>query len=274
MIAQEIRVRTGLNHVEVHAQLASTNDYAKRLARIDLLEAPGLILAECQTRGRGQQARSWFSDRDSLAVTFFYELEHSGGRKSEANRGTGVGLPMRLIPLVTADCLAEAISSLHPTLRPSIKWPNDVLLDGRKVAGILVETVPRKAGTVVIIGVGVNVNQADLSLPANVGDDGEAPIEATSLRQQLGQSSDRRRLLIQLAQRLTDALISGTNSTADGLAGYSKKLSYLNEKISIRQANKGITVGRLVGISSEGAVIIDTADGEKSFLSGSIRPSE
>ena len=273
MIAQELKTATGLTHVEVHARLGSTNDYAKRLAESGQLEPPGLILAEAQTSGRGQRASSWHSDADSLTVTFFFSLGPTAN--SDSTDESGASLPPGLIPLVVADCLADSITSMHPRLRPTIKWPNDVLVDGRKVAGVLVEKVSLGPGAALaIIGVGVNVNQPTVSLPASKIHGPESPMAATSLREALGCPSDRRALLIQLALRLKDAFDGSVVDPGQRLAGYSEKLSYLDQKISIQQANKSITFGRLVGVSSQGAAIIDTADGEKLFHSGSIRPSE
>ena len=95
------------------------------------------------------------------------------------------------------DMLAEAIEEVVPTLKPAIKWPNDVMLNDQKVAGILAETTWDGVELVAIVGVGVNVN----SSPADL-----VPFGATSLRAASGGAVDRGHLLRALVRRLDNWL--------------------------------------------------------------------
>lgn len=138
-----------------------------------------VVVADEQTEGRGRLGRRWL-----------------------APAGTGLLCSVQLRPpvepaqlpelsLVAGAAVAEAIEELTG-LVPALKFPNDVLLDGRKVAGVLAEA---KDGRVVV-GIGVNVNQLAAELPEATA------TPATSLRMQTGAEQDRARLLALVLQRL------------------------------------------------------------------------
>ena len=138
-----------------------------------------VVVADEQTEGRGRLGRAW-----------------------EAPAGTSLLLSLRLLPRVPGDRLpeltvvaamavAEAIGELTG-LRPEIEHPNDVLLAGRKTAGVLAETVDGR----VTLGIGVNVNQTADELPR------AARWPPTSLRVETGRKLDRAELLAELLDRL------------------------------------------------------------------------
>lgn len=179
-------------HVYRYAEIT---DSTQRMLAED--EAEGAVaVAEVQTEGRGRLGRAW-----------------------EAPTGTSVLVSVLLLPaveaprlpelsLVAGGAVAQAIAEVTG-LEPAIKFPNDVLVGGRKVAGILAES---SAGRVVL-GIGVNVNQALEQLPT------DAKIEPTSLRLELGAPVSRARLvtviLLQL-ERGYDAWVSTTGTSASG----------------------------------------------------------
>lgn len=138
-----------------------------------------VVVADEQTEGRGRLGRTW-----------------------EAPAGTSLLLSLRLVPnapgdrlpeltVVAAQALAEAIGELTG-LQPEIKYPNDVLLAGRKTAGVLAETVDGR----VTLGIGVNVNQTADELP------GTSRLPPTSLRVETGRVHPRAELLAELLARL------------------------------------------------------------------------
>jgi len=124
----------------------STNDVAREWAAQGA--APwSVVLAEEQTAGRGRNHKPWLSTPGasiSLSVVV-----------------PGLG-PDDALPLRVGLAVAEALEEVAPPLHPSLKWPNDVLLEGRKVAGILCET----AGASVVVGVGVNMGHRSRDFPA------------------------------------------------------------------------------------------------------------
>ena len=129
-----------------HRHLAvcgSTNDAARVWAMDGVDPAPSgaLVTAEFQTQGRGQRGRDWQAGLGvSALMSFVYR--------------PAAGLVISQLGLVTALAVAEALEG-GTSLSARIKWPNDILLDEHKTAGILVET----SGRIAIIGIGINVNQ-------------------------------------------------------------------------------------------------------------------
>ena len=136
--------------VKFTAKTGSTNSDLK-LYPAQLLETPLVLIADEQLGGRGQLQKKWVANSGenilcSIAV------------KPKKNNG------LQLLGLLKAVSIAEAMSKLNFTSQIEIKWPNDVLINGKKVAGILVETqyVANRAEKV-IIGFGINVNQSDFT---------------------------------------------------------------------------------------------------------------
>jgi BirA family biotin operon repressor/biotin-[acetyl-CoA-carboxylase] ligase len=124
-------------HFEVLAQIDSSNSELMRRAR-DGQTQPVLLLAEQQSAGRGRLGRQWTSD-----------LTFSLGLPLAPSDWSGLSLAMGL----------SIVQSLHPELR--LKWPNDVWWEGRKLAGILIETASFGANRYVVVGVGINIRPRD-----------------------------------------------------------------------------------------------------------------
>ncbi|MFL6037136.1 MAG: biotin--[acetyl-CoA-carboxylase] ligase [Gaiellaceae bacterium] len=150
----------------------------QRLLREDDPEG-AVAVAEEQTEGRGRLGRTWQAPaRTSVLVSVLLRPEIEPARLPE-------------LSLVAGGAVAEAIADVTG-IEPAIKFPNDVLISGRKVAGVLAEA---SAGRVVL-GIGVNANQPAEALPA------DAQTEPTSLLLELGERADRAQLLATILQRL------------------------------------------------------------------------
>jgi BirA family biotin operon repressor/biotin-[acetyl-CoA-carboxylase] ligase len=141
-----------------------------------------VAVADEQTEGRGRLGRSWHAPAGT-ALLFSTLLIPA----VEPSR-----LPE--LSLVAGDAVAEAIANTTG-LDPTIKFPNDILIGGRKVAGILAESSEGR----VVLGIGVNANQNEADLPA------DAQTEPTSLRLELGRRVDRAELLAAILARLEPA---------------------------------------------------------------------
>ena len=165
--------RLGLPRVHLR-RTGSTNDRARELA---VAGAPHgtLVTAGEQTAGRGRQGRSWSAPAGSALLASLVVRE-----------------PPALLPLAAAVAVAEAVepAASHAA---AIKWPNDVLVDGRKVAGILAEGRPQEGWAVLGIGVNVAVETADLppDLRATAGTLGLAPSAIEDLLARLLASLER-----------------------------------------------------------------------------------
>jgi BirA family biotin operon repressor/biotin-[acetyl-CoA-carboxylase] ligase len=160
----------------------STQDEARAAVRRGA-PSRSIFVADYQRAGRGRQGRAWLAGPgDALMLSMVF-----------SERATEP-IPWRWTSLASV-ALAESVQELLPMLEPAIKWPNDVLLDDRKVAGILAETTSDGQQLVAVVGVGVNVNSPLASLEA-VG------AHATSLRIASGQPVDRGRLLLTFLRRI------------------------------------------------------------------------
>jgi BirA family biotin operon repressor/biotin-[acetyl-CoA-carboxylase] ligase len=186
-VADEMRAALGSavigREIIVLDQTGSTNDAILQIATPDSSE--GLVLfAEHQTAGRGQRGNRWES---AAAKGLWFSILLRP--RIEINRS----------PLLTAwaaETISEAIENEFP-LKTTIKLPNDVQIDGRKVAGVLVEMRAReKAPHSAIVGIGINVNQALEDFPK------ELQSRAISLAIALGRQADRQNFAIALLRDL------------------------------------------------------------------------
>jgi BirA family transcriptional regulator, biotin operon repressor / biotin---[acetyl-CoA-carboxylase] ligase len=171
-VAEHLSGRFGSPYL-YEPECESTQD----LLSTDLPEG-AVAVTEHQTDGRGRLGRRWVAPRGSSVLVSILLRPPAERRAPE-------------LSLVTALAVAEAVEGATG-LRAGVKWPNDVLLDGRKVAGILADL----RGSAVVIGIGVNGNQAEGDLPS------AAPTPAGSLRSITGVAPDRAALLGAVLGRL------------------------------------------------------------------------
>lgn len=171
--------------VLVFARLGSTNRTAAERVEAGTLTAPALITASRQTRGRGQRTNTWWSDAGSLCATFILPADAM--------------MPIGQVPLRAGLAVATLLQSHLPDRRVEVKWPNDVMVDGKKIAGLL---CLRLRGTD-LIGIGINVRTNLRRAPALVRERG------TSMREHLAKPPRRDELLAclwpaLLAERTSD----------------------------------------------------------------------
>ncbi|GLK56234.1 BirA family biotin operon repressor/biotin-[acetyl-CoA-carboxylase] ligase [Methylopila capsulata] len=136
--------------------VGSTNAEALALAREG--RGPAWVVARAQTAGRGRRGRAWSTGRGNLAASFGATLGVPA--QTAATLGFVAGLALEQALRAVAPSLGS------PTTRPELKWPNDVIVDGAKLAGILLEADTSAPGRVAIaVGIGVNVASAPEGLP-------------------------------------------------------------------------------------------------------------
>lgn len=131
------------------AEVDSTNDYARSLVETNpQLELPLLVVAREQTRGRGQGANAWWSDKGSLTFTIALDPRPFGLTHEQEP----------LLALTAAIAILDAIGRyVPPTIPLGIRWPNDIEAGERKLGGILTERLSARERPIVLIGVGLNV---------------------------------------------------------------------------------------------------------------------
>ncbi|HZS83375.1 MAG TPA: biotin--[acetyl-CoA-carboxylase] ligase [Stellaceae bacterium] len=239
-------------HLQAYDRLASTNDEAKRLARSGAAAGTTVWTRE-QTAGRGRRGRSWVAIPGNLYVSFIMRPE--GAAAAAAQLG-----------FVAALALGGAVAELLPAM-PDLryKWPNDVLLGGRKVSGILLESETSAAGTSawVVIGIGVNV----VAHPPGL------PYPATSLRQEGAGGVDAVTVLETLATHLQKWhrrwCVGGF---APVRAAWLGRAFGLGEVQTARFA-QGEETGRFVDLDADGALLLDTPQGPRRIAAGEIFPA-
>jgi len=233
--------------VEVVAHTGSTN--ADLLARATDLARPTLLVAEHQSAGRGRAGRSWLSAAGA-SLTFSLAWKFSGA-------------PQRLLglPLATGVALAEAVAAQGVPVQ--LKWPNDVLKDGAKLAGILIETRGAvDGGTWAVIGVGMN-----LLMP----DDMEQRIGRTVAAAPWLARMDRDVLMAALLSALVRAM---QQFEAAGFAAFRARWDGLHawraQMVAITDASVVLQQGMAVGVDDSGRLLLDTVDGRVAVLAGDV----
>ena len=256
--------------VEVVPEIDSTNTELMRRARAGQLE-PVLLVAERQSAGRGRLGRTWFSSNGDGVRGHFAagpsqgEIAPSGG--SDPRSGGAWGLTFSLgLPLVPNDwsglSLAVGLSvveSLHPALQ--LKWPNDVWLQDRKLAGILIETASVGEVRYAVIGVGINI------LPRDVQGLSTPPAALSELLPDM----DAPTALARVAAPLVHAI---RRFETEGFAPlrtafHTRDLLYGRELL----CSDGVT-GMARGVDASGALLVHTDQGLKKITSAevSVRP--
>jgi BirA family biotin operon repressor/biotin-[acetyl-CoA-carboxylase] ligase len=225
--------------------VSSTNDYAFTLA--DRRE-PAVVVARHQTRGRGRFRRRWFADEHSLifSVLFFPKPGFSGA----------AGLTQ-----VAGLALCRAIEAVAGTQEPLVvlRWPNDVLINNRKVAGILCE----QRRDAMVVGIGVNVNQP--SLPENL-------TEAGSLLIVYGRSFDRLGLLDRFLPEFFQAVELMEKGAATPLwEEIRRRSAVINHRVEVRTLLRR-QIGTVIDIDEAGRIVLRTDSGRLAVLSaGQVR---
>lgn len=237
--------------VEFHAEIASTNDRARAA-----LSQPGgegtAVVADLQTAGRGRRGRTWISP---AGANLLFSV---AWRPSVVPRLAG------LLGGSAALAARDACASFVPDAGLSIRWPNDVVdRDGRKVAGLLVETA-LEGGELVeaVVGIGINVNWRPAEMPPEIG------ASATSLQALLGVLVDR----VLLLGRVLDALDAEVRALERGDAPLSRlrASSWLDgRQVEVDTGSATIT-GRAFGIADDGSLLVDAEVGRVALSVGEV----
>lgn len=248
-------VKLNLGGLRWFDSVGSTNDEALAWATAGAKDF-SLVVADEQTRGRGRLNRKWFTPKGS-AIAMSLILRPSVAMRPHLSRTVG------LAALSVSDaCLTLGLS-------PRIKWPNDILLDGKKVAGILVETVWSGNETdSLVIGMGINASKDSVPPAAAL------QFPATSLEDALG-FAPKREEFISLA---LDAILRWREQLgADGLIqAWEEGLAFRGEAVQIRAGGEESVSGILEGLESDGSLRLRDEHGNSMtvrFGDVSLRPA-
>jgi BirA family biotin operon repressor/biotin-[acetyl-CoA-carboxylase] ligase len=244
---------TGRWRIEVVQESGSTN--ADVAARFSAGEEEGLVVvAEHQTAGRGRLGREWVdAPRSSLIVSFLLVPEDV-----PADRWPW-------LPLLTGVATAEAVRRVTG-VQVDLKWPNDVLADGHKLGGILLERVEREGSAAAVVGIGINCAQTSEELPVP---------EATSISIVTGAPVDRSALLGALVEELS-GLYDEWRAGADLRAAYLELCVTPGQEVQVAVPG-GEVVGRAVDVDATGRLVVRTGSGEEHLGAGDVvhvRPAD
>jgi BirA family biotin operon repressor/biotin-[acetyl-CoA-carboxylase] ligase len=238
-------------YIRWHESLPSTNDLAMRLTEVPVPEGT-VVVAEEQTAGRGRWGRTWVSPRGGVWLSVILRP----------------GLPPDQVPLVGLAASTATARAIRETtgLLARVKWPNDVLVEEKKVVGVLTEATP--GAEWVVVGIGINANVLPDALP-------QTEYPATSLQALLGHPVDRELLL----QAVLRALEGGYDLVKSG--GVRATLRRWREMTDVlgRRVRVEMPSGRLEGIAEDiddtGALLLRLENGRvQKVIAGDLRVRE
>lgn len=226
--------------------LPSTNTEAAQQAVRGAAEGLCIVARE-QTAGRGRQARTWVSPPDA-GLYFSIVLRPR--------------FAMQLWPLITLAAALAVRDALADTcaLVPDIKWPNDLLVGGRKLCGILAEVCDTAQGRACIVGIGINL--FDTAFPAALRP------HATSIAAATGAQPDRTALLDALVQQLTRryAQLHEAHGPAATISAWCYASSYAIDKRVLVETGTETFTGTTRGLEPDGALRVETDEGESKLV--------
>ncbi|RYP83396.1 biotin--[acetyl-CoA-carboxylase] ligase [Nocardioides guangzhouensis] len=231
--------------VEILAEASSTNAVLADRARSGALEGT-VVVAEHQTAGRGRLDRTWETP-PRAALTFSVLLRPN--------------LPASAwpwIPLLTGYAVQAALADRLPAI--ALKWPNDVLVEERKLGGILVERIETPTGPAAVVGIGINVSQSLDELPVAL---------ATSLALELPQAPDRTEVLAQLLGSI-DGLLPLLEDTIALRAAYADACSTLGREVEVELPGGVQVRGTAMDVDGEGRLVVAGPAGETVVGAGDV----
>ncbi len=236
--------------------IGSTNDEALAWAT-DNARDLSIVIADEQTQGRGRLNRKWFTPQGS-ALAFSLILRPSASLRPHLSRTVGLA----------ALSIAESCRMLG--LAPQIKWPNDILLNGKKTAGILIETVwSGEHVDSVVVGMGINI-QSDSVPPEEF-----LQFPATSLEDEIKKETPAREDI------LYNILSSFINwrarlDTNELMNAWEEILAFRGEQVQVSGGSEIVATGKLLGLESDGSLcLLDANDNSITVRFGdvSLRPA-
>jgi len=257
---------TFLQSVQHFDETDSTNGQAIKLLAVNQeVATPCLVYAESQTAGRGRGANRWWSQPGSLTFSVIVDTQ-----KFELTPEQLIKLPLLtgLAVLRTGQSIVDESKDSQNAFQ--LKWPNDVFLDGRKLAGILIEAPSAKPSNLehgskhhAVIGVGLNVNNSWANAPEDLETTG------ISLADHIGSNLDRLHILRSFLGHL-EQLIHSLSNGQSVLDAWPAHCLLTGKRVTL-QVGEELISGDCEGLTSNGALRLRTPNGVRQFLSGVVQ---
>ena len=224
-------------------EINSTNTYLKD--NYNSLDNLTFVVAEHQTSGKGRLGRNWV-DQDDLLFSILI--------KEHINNPTDYSL-----------LIASTLLNVLKSYEPKIKWPNDIMINNKKVCGILLEGITKEKQECVIIGVGINVNTE--TFPTDLR------VKATSLKNITNKKIDKEELLLNIYERFLNDYNDYTNGKSDYLNQIRDHFYLANKEINFNY-NKKDYQGIVKGMDDFGNLVVETKEGLINLNSGEVSLSK
>jgi BirA family biotin operon repressor/biotin-[acetyl-CoA-carboxylase] ligase len=245
------RLRALLKPFRLHwsPTLRSTNDHAAELRRRGELYAPAVVLSGRQTAGRGRGAHVWWSGPGCITVTFVLPV--------------GEQVQPHQLPLIAGVAVRSAAAELTGNDGIQLKWPNDLLYDGRKLAGLLCERVEKAD----LVGLGLNVNLEPASAPKPLRD------RVTSLSQIANRALDMTDVLSTVAAHLHRSIQRQADQPfALLLREYDAHHTLVGRTVSVLDGADAVAIsGRCEGLDDMGRLLLRSRSQVHHVISGQVQ---
>ena len=235
---ERLKQDTFVAEVEAFPEIASTNDHAVERSREGDATLPLLVIAERQTSGRGRGANTWWSSSGGLTFSLLFSQKHLSTPDQAA--------PLTSLAIGVAVC--DAVKAINSGLNVGLKWPNDVFVAGKKIAGILIECPSASVGDVVV-GIGLNVNNSVREAPDDIAN------RATSLADLMQIEHDSFTFLLQVLHAI-EYQLTQMRSDPMRIIGRCNELCVLTGRAVALEIGDRKVTGLCQGIAESGALRI------------------
>ncbi len=229
--------------IHVFPEISSTNTYALELASDGAAEGT-VVIAETQSNGKGRLGRKWISPKGNLYFSVILRPK----------------IPLHKAPLSTlmgAVAVATAIRTVCQ-IPAAIKWPNDILISGRKVCGLLTEmSAEQDRIRHIVLGIGVDVNMEPDALPSDIR------ALTTTVAAEKGQKINRTALLLEILGELDHWYQVLLRDAAEVLKEWEKLNMTIGSRIAVSGAGEEVLEGSAQGIDNEGRLVVGLDDGTR-----------
>jgi BirA family biotin operon repressor/biotin-[acetyl-CoA-carboxylase] ligase len=229
------QLRRDLKPFRLHwfPRLGSTNDHAAVLRKRGELFAPAMVLTGHQLRGRGRGSNTWWSGTGSLTVTFVLPVDEH--------------LAAHHVPLIAGVAVRTAAVELAMNDDVQLKWPNDLLWRGKKLAGLLCERVDKAD----LVGVGLNVNCKPGDIPPGLRE------RVTSLNAIAGKPMDINLALAAVARQLHRMLSNRDDQRFRGvIAEYDRHHALAGRRVTVTTGGEPPVTGKCEGLDEMGRLLL------------------